>query len=348
MLLAMPKPQFKEVPRDHAELDAHHMLTFKHAAPWWLRSKLHETQFTVQDFVHDVRERTYRAVKRTAPQHASVIKSRHIFANALGYRIAKESATRAKPGYGMESFADFLRGNCAYASRQEHIALPEGDPQFASYGEMRPNKSGEGFLKIIKMNRQEQGCMRWLGKEGGMEAVLGDDELWKYREASEEASFILYAPQYRRNMFEIVDPLDEFKIYENDWRDKCFEASVGQIETMRGAGIHSDLVALNIEDDALEMPVDTLIQQKLQPLLNDETAKRQLLSYLEFACIQKTEEKNYDYLKRLIDLWRDIATSLNIAPNERPIIGVLQILVHASTGNKDAIMRLLGPKNSHR
>lgn len=344
----MPKPTFQEVPRDHAKLDAHHMLAFKHAVPWWIRPTLHETPFKIEDFVHDVRGRVQRVMKRSVPQHASAIGNRHVFANALAYRIARDSATRAKSGYGTANLADFLTETCAYAHKMQHFTIPEGDPQFGQYGELRTNTSNGGQISVVRMNAQEKACMQWLGKEGSMHGILEDDELKKYREASEETRFILYAPHYRKKLFDIVNPLSNEQLYEAEWRKECVDVSIEQMHTMRGEVMQQELDALDISDDALDMPVNSLKREVLIPILQDETKKKQLLSYLEFACIQKTEQEKYDDLLELIELWRNIALSLNIAPNERPVIGILQILVHASTGNKESMLRLLGPECSHR
>lgn len=341
----MSKPQ--PLPKDRQEFDYHHFQTFKHNLPWWFRPTNEPIQkFAPIDFIADVRGRMERSMKRQDPEMARIFKDRRILAQSFSYRIARDTASIAKTGYGADTCKEFLSGTVDMMHRAQRMGIPQGDPLYGNYGMASKEHTTGRTIYLNDLTIPEKKLVAWLNTPEVFDAVFSDSELTKYMERSPGIRYVSYATDLRKKIWQTLGdaPVSEF---QNEWRGDCVDLCIDEILKIRAARQQSDVDALvgdEMSGKILAMDTDDVVRDHITPVLHDKEKGMQALSVLEQLFVVAADQKDLERMQRLVGTWNAITEKHDIAPNERPSGGLAALMVKCAFENSEGVKHFLGPK----
>ncbi|MCA9370674.1 MAG: hypothetical protein KC680_01790 [Candidatus Peregrinibacteria bacterium] len=341
-------PNAQKLPREHSEMDEHHLLTFKQSVPWWFRPSLRETPFAVTDFIADIRGRLERSISRANPAMGRIFQSRRKLAQAFSYRAARDSACFAKTGYGKEEYVNFMQGTLDVMHRAKRMGIPEGDPQFGNIGTSSKEHTSGRPIFLVDLTADEKKLVDWLKRRENITSVFDDDELRKYVSRYPSTRYVLYATRLRQNITEVLQAVPDMSLDE-EWREACVDLCINEMITIGEENQQKALAGI-VDDDPgesyLSAEPQNVIDHYVAPRRGDATALRSCLSLLERVFAAKASEGDLEAMQAYVQEWNTITKKLDIAPNERATGGIASLAITCAAEQPSEIRRWLGPLSS--
>ncbi|MAE68387.1 MAG: hypothetical protein QF793_01000 [Candidatus Peribacteraceae bacterium] len=346
----MQKP--KPLPKNGAEFDTQHLHTFKHYVPWWFRqTQTSQEEFTVTDFVADIRGRLERSIKRQNKEMGRIFKDRRIFSRSFAYSTAQYSASWIKPGCGMGVYEERMYSAVDMMRKSRRFAITQGDPLYGGdYGTLSSDRNTGQSLYLNDLTVPEKELVAWLHDTGNMSAVLSDQELNRYTQVDSSLQCISYAVDLRKKIWEIIDCQDN-NGFDQQWRGECVDMCIDQLLTMaedRQQSTIDDLVGEQTSGKVHSMGAQEVIDTYIRPNMHEKEKAVQSLSLLEQMFAVASEEKDIDRIIMLVEVWNEILRTHDIASNQRPTGGVAGLTIKCAAENIQGIKEWLGPKPEKR
>lgn len=346
----MPPPSFQSLPCDHAEMDEHHLLAFKESNPWWIRPTLRETPYKITDFVADIRGNIETAMSNVDPKMGCIFKVRRIFAQSFGYRAARDSASRAKTGYGADNYVDFMDGTVGMIKRAKRFGIPEGDPLYGKYGiASREHVSGKG-IGLVDLTTDEKKLVEWLHQKPNIDAIFQSQELTNYMSRHPSSRVILYMVDLRKKIADIVTSVagtaDEL---DPQWRTECVDLCIDDMARIVGDKQQQEVDMLldgQSSQDCFYGDPDEVIKKYIQPYKGFPEKQKLTLSLLEQLFVVKAHDRDISAIQKYVTEWNAITKKMDIAPNERPTGGLATLTLKCAFDNTEQVKAWLGPNDS--
>ncbi len=325
----------------------HHLHTFRNHVPWWFRqTQTPQVEFTVTDFVADIRGRLERSIKRQDDGMGRIFKDRRIFSQSFAYSTAQYSASWIKTGYGREAYEERMHSAVDMMRRARRFAITQGDPLYGNYGKLSKDLGTGQSLYLNDLTGPEKKLVAWLHNEGNMSTVLFDQELSRYTQADPSLRCVRYSFDLRKKIWDIVDRQDNNGL-DQKWREECVDMCIDQLIKMAGERQQAtvdELVGGQTSGDVLSMDAQKVIDTYIRPNIHEKEKAVQSLSLLEQMFAVASEEKDIDRIKLLVGEWNDILRTHDIAPNQRPTGGVAGLTIVCAAEKIQGIKEWLGPK----
>lgn len=325
----------------------HHLHVFRHNLPWWFRPLQNASEYSVADFVCDVRQQIESCLARLEPSMGTIFRGRKIFAQALSYRVARQSASVAKVGYSSDAFTAFIQEALAIMHACRRFGIPQGDPLYGKYGSAARDLRMGQTIYVNDLTVQEKQLVRWLHDEDGVRALLQQPEFAHYASRSPETRFALYAPDFRRKMGEILEGVDDDGNDEG-WRDACLDLATDELIKVGG-----ETQQQRVNDLTEGLPYDPLavdprraITDLITPRLADPEKKDAHFALLEQLIVVAAMRRKLDDLLAIVDVWNRLMAIHNVAPCERPTGGLAAVVAKCAVEPAEAVRGWLGPQST--
>jgi hypothetical protein len=270
-------------------------------------------------------------------------------ADSIAYRLARDSASIAKTGYGTDAFTEFIAATVRIFHTNQRWAIPHGDPNFGKYGTPTNEHHTSQTIYIVDLTGPEKQLMHWLNYNTNLQTVLNHPMLAPYKSIDPETGFMLYAPDMRARMRAILDG-QQSDDTNAQWRTQCVDLAMDEL-LKAGGNLQQERVnamTARLSYDILATNPSRAIDDIIQPNIHDAQKTGACFAVLEQLLAVAAQVKNVEHIKIIVDAWNRLMTFHNVAACERPTGGIAAILAKCAADNVEEVRSWLGPQPTAR
>lgn len=333
----------KPLPENHEQMDGHHMHTFRHNLPWWIRPIQSRSEYSIPDFVGDVRGRITKVIDRSDSAMGRIWKERKILPQTFSYRIARDSANIVKTGYSQDDFLQFMKETLGVMKRCQRYGIPSGDPLFGKYGVCSKEHSSGQPIYLNDLTSSEKQLVNWLLEGSRFRDLMHNEEFAHYTSRSPETHFVLFSPDFRKKMWGVLDGV---VTDDESWRKKCVNLAVDELFKIGGVTQQSRANELtkDLAYDPLTVDPRKAMNDVIQPNISNAEKKDACFALMEQLMAVAATEHNLENLRAVIDVWNTLMGIHNIASCERPTGGLAAVIAKCAGDSANEVQRWLGPQ----